>query len=279
MEDKAIKLASREIDRISVLAYEMAGIMLNQEKSAMIKARLEPRLRASRKKSFYEYLNFIESDGGLEERGCFLRALTTNLTKFYREPHHFVDFRENILPSILPRLRSGSRFRIWSSACSTGEEAYSIAFEILDAYGDEALDLDIRILATDINVDVIAKASTACYGTYAVRNLPPRTLKQFFTEVNQKSCIEFRVIEDARSLIRFRELNLLKTWPMSGKFDVIFCRNVLIYFSKTHQEELVYRFANVTKTNARLYLGHSERITGAAKKQFDNIGMTSYVRV
>jgi chemotaxis protein methyltransferase CheR len=272
------KLYPDDIVRIAELALDAAGIVLTDDKSAMIQSRLTPRLLATQARSFKEYLDLIQSDSGRDERDSFLRALTTNLTRFYREPHHFVDFRENFLPSILPSLRQGGRLRVWSSACSTGEEPYSIAFEVLKAFGQEIANLDVRILATDIDRDVVAKASAGVYAEHILRHLPEETRSRFFIAEQSGSDRSFRVAEAPRDLIRFRELNLLKPWPMQGRFDAIFCRNVMIYFTRETQEVLLERFAAVSKPNARLYIGHSERVTGPAQSVFRNIGMTTYMR-
>ncbi len=272
---KAI-LQAADLDRIAALAHKAAGIVITEEKSAMIQARLSPRLRATGTRAFGEYIDFVISEDGHDERGPFIRALTTNLTRFYREPHHFEDFREKLLPSVLPKLRSGGKVRIWSSACSTGEEPYSIAFDILRTIPD-ASSYDIRVLATDIDSDVVAKAKQGRYAERIVKNVPDDVREQFFAMSAQGDGNDYEVVKAAKDLISFRELNLLQQWPIKGPFDTIFCRNVMIYFNRDTQEMLLERFAGLVNNNARLYLGHSERVTGGAQKRFENIGMTTYV--
>lgn len=269
-------LQAADLDRIASLAHQAAGIVITEEKSAMVQARLSPRLRATGTQAFNEYIDFVISDDGREERGPFIRALTTNLTRFYREPHHFTDFRDNLLPSVLPKLKSGGKVRIWSSACSTGEEPYSIAFDIIRTI-PEAASYDIRILATDIDSDVVAKAKQGRYADRIVKNVPDDMREQFFTAANQGGKQDYEVVKAARDLISFRELNLLHNWPIKGPFDAIFCRNVMIYFNRDTQEMLLERFAGLVNDKARLYLGHSERVTGKAQQRFENIGMTTYV--
>jgi len=241
----------------------------------MVQARLSPRLKATKTRAFDEYIDFVMSDNGREERGPFIRALTTNLTRFYREPHHFKDFRENLLPSVLPKLMAGAKVRIWSSACSTGEEPYSIAFDILSVIPD-AKSYDIRILATDIDTDVVAKARAGIYPERIVKNVPDDVRAAYFEKKMVAGSEEYHVIKAVKELITFRELNLLHPWPMRGTFDTIFCRNVMIYFNRDTQEMILERFARMTTDNARLYLGHSERVTGSAQARFENIGMTTY---
>ena len=271
-----VLLQKADLTRIASLAHEAAGIVITEEKSAMVQARLSPRLRATGRKAFGDYIDFVISDKGRDERGPFIRALTTNLTRFYREPHHFTDFREKLLPSLLPRLKQGGRVRIWSAACSTGEEPYSIAFDILRTIPD-ARSYDIRVLATDIDTDVIAKAKTGIYSERIVKHVPDDVREEFFTPAPGRGGEAFCVADAAMELITFRELNLLQHWPIKGPFDAIFCRNVMIYFDRETQEMLLARFAALVNENARLYLGHSERVTGTAQRRFDNTGLTTYV--
>ncbi|MEO1490645.1 MAG: protein-glutamate O-methyltransferase [Pseudomonadota bacterium] len=265
-----------DLDRIAALVHEAAGIVITEEKSAMVQARLSPRLRATGTKAFGEYIDFVTSDAGRDERGPFIRALTTNLTRFYREPHHFTDFREKLLPSLLPRLKKGGKVRIWSSACSTGEEPYSIAFDILRTIPDAAK-YDIRVLATDIDSDVVAQAKQGRYAERIVKNVPDDLRNSFFTAAGAGAAREHCVVQAAKDLITFRELNLLHPWPVKGPFDAIFCRNVMIYFNRDTQEMLLERFAALVNDHARLYLGHSERVTGKAQARFENTGMTTYI--
>jgi chemotaxis protein methyltransferase CheR len=209
-------------------------------------------------KTFTEYCAFVALESSVDEQQEMLRALTTNVTRFFREPHHFDDLRANILEPMADKVRAGGRLRLWSAASSSGQEPYSMAFTVLSVWPNAA-DLDIRILGTDIDTNVLATGRAAVYDESLLEGIPPAARNQYF-ERDASDRRAFRVCEAARSMVAFRELNLNgPSWPMKGPFDAIFCRNVVIYFDEPTQERVWNRFAPLVAPHGRLYVGHSER--------------------
>jgi len=207
-------------------------------------------------KSFQDYLQRVERDQG-EEWDAFINALTTNLTAFFREPHHFPLLRDHVL-SLRKR-----PLRLWCSAASTGEEPYTMAMTMVDAFG--SFKPPVQIIATDIDTNVLSKAEAGIYPLDRVEKLPPETLKRFFLKGSGNNAGYVQVRKELRDLISFRQLNLLDAhWPISGLFDVIFCRNVMIYFDKDTQYKILKRFAPMLETHGLLFAGHSESLHHAA---------------
>jgi chemotaxis protein methyltransferase CheR len=206
------------------------------------------------------------------ERNRMVAALTTNFTRFFREGHHFNHLKTEALPPLLSSLRQGRRLRIWSAGCSNGQEPYTIAMSLLEVMPDAA-SYDVRILATDINTDVLAQAEAGVYDESALADVPAAFRERWFERAGEKR----RVKDEVRNLIAFRQLNLIQpTWPMRGQFEIIFCRNVAIYFDEETQERLWSRFAQVLLPGSYLYIGHSERVSGPAAPAFSGIGITTY---
>jgi chemotaxis protein methyltransferase CheR len=206
-----------------------------------------------------------------------LNALTTNVTRFFREPHHFDHLRDHVIGPRLDYLKRGGRMRLWSAACSTGQEPYSIALTILSLLPD-APNLDIKILATDIDSKVVAQARQGSYGPELVEPIPA-DFRTRWMERDPVRSGQWRVGEAARSLIAFKELNLIGAWPVKGPFDAIFCRNVVIYFDEPTQETIWSRFAPLLGDGGRLYIGHSERVTGPSASGYASDGLTVYRRL
>lgn len=252
------------------------GIVLPDSKRPLMVSRLSKRLRALGLSSFGQYRALVESGDGADEIGRMITSLTTNVTRFFREGQHFDHLAASVLPALIGRARDGGRVRLWSAGCSTGEEAYSLAFTILDIC-PEAETLDIRILATDIDPNVLNTARTGTYPEQAVRALPA-AMRNRFIRVSRDGGNEIAVADEARRLISFRELNLLRDWPFSGTFDVIMCRNVVIYFDAPTQDTLWRRFAGALPAGGRLYIGHSERVSASGRDYLEIDGITSYRR-
>jgi chemotaxis protein methyltransferase CheR len=245
-----------DFERVRSLIYAGAGISLSPAKRDMVYSRLARRLRAVRIGSFGEYLDRVES-GDPEECEAFTNALTTNLTAFFREPHHF--------PVLADYLRQAGRTRpltIWCSAASTGEEPYSIAMTVVETFG--TFSPPVRILASDVDTQVLATAEGGEYGADRVEKMEPGRLKQFFLRGKGANADRVRVRNELRSLITFRRINLLEeTWPIRGPLDVIFCRNVMIYFDKQTQLAVLERFAPLLRPDGLLFAGHSESFHNA----------------
>lgn len=268
-------LTDSDFRSISALLEKAAGINLSPSKKTLVYSRLVKRLRLAGTTTFAEYRTLLERDS--TERQKMVEALTTNTTSFYRERHHFNHLKDLLINQLIPAARQGRRVRIWSAACSTGEEPYSIAFTVLSVLPQGSGDLDLKILATDINSTVVEKARTGIYGSSAIETLPPGTRQRFFEKVTGSNGVEVAVCRAARDLISFRTLNLQEAWPMNGAFDVIFCRNVMIYFSPETQSRLWQRFGSVMPQGGILYIGHSERVTGPAAQSLINIAPTTYM--
>lgn len=272
----ALALTEDEFRRIAAIADRTAGLSIPATKRTMVQSRLVRRLRATGRASFADYLALFDGAGCTEEIPYLISALTTNVSSFFREEHHFQTLRSDILPGLLERARRAERVRLWSAGCSTGQEPYSIAMEILDA-DPKAANYDLRILATDIDRAVLARARTGLYSDAQTEAIPAPALKRWTEPAPDGG--ERRVSEAVRRLVSFRYLNLIEPWPMSGTFDVVFCRNVVIYFSEATQEALWPRFAQLIRPGGSLFLGHSERVHEPAATGFAPTGVTSYRRL
>jgi chemotaxis protein methyltransferase CheR len=260
----------RNFVMIANLLRERSGIHLSEGKVNLVYSRLAKRLRKLGLESFDAYCVFVESEAGAGERDEMIAALTTNVTRFFREPHHFDHLREKVLERVIADARRGARVRFWSSACSSGEEPYSIALTLLDLFPDAAKH-DIRILATDIDPNVLAKARAGIYRNEAVAPIPPKLRDRWMTR--QDDGLGWSVKSEVQNLITFNSLNLIGPWPMRGPFEVIFCRNVVIYFESATQTEIWQRFRGLLAPQGRLYVGHSERVDG---DEFRSDGLTVY---
>lgn len=248
------------------------GLHLTEAKKDLVYSRLAKRLRQLGLPDFAAYCSLIESPAGADERIEMLSALTTNVTHFFREGHHFQTLRAEALPSLIAAARGGRRVRLWSAGCSAGQEPYSMAFTLLDLCPDAAR-LDIRILATDVDPAIVARAKAGVYDGEEAQSLPDTARERYLERVSPG---RFRIGDEARQLIRFGELNLIRDWPFAGPFDVIFCRNVAIYFDKETQSRLWNRFADVLAPGGLLCIGHSERLAGPAASRLEAAGVTTY---
>jgi chemotaxis protein methyltransferase CheR len=258
--------------KIAAMLHGDAGIALPDDKATLVYSRLAKRLRALGLKSFKDYCALVAGAGGLDERQRMLAALTTNVTRFFREPHHFDHLRDEVMPTLARRARDGGRVRIWSAACSSGQEPYSAAMAVLAGL-PEASGLDVRLLATDIDPNVLGEGREGVYATTLLTGIPD-DLRRRWTEPWGAGRV--RLADEVRDLVSFRELNLIGDWPMAGRFDAIFCRNVAIYFDDATQARLWERLAGKLAPGGVLYIGHSERVAGPAAQVLEPIGVTAY---
>jgi chemotaxis protein methyltransferase CheR len=263
-----------DFHQIAQLVHSEAGIVLTETKANLVYSRLAKRLRTIGLRSFRDYCALIVGVEGADEHQAMIAAMTTNVTRFFRESHHFDYLKKRVLPSLLEAARKGGKVRIWSAGTSSGEEAYSIALTILDIM-PEAAGLNVRILATDIDPEMLRRGKAGLYQIHQVAEIPAEQRKRWFHPVMQGEDGEFEVAPALRTLVRFKELNLLYEWPMSGRFDVIFCRNVMIYFDDDTQNEVWSRFSGVLQPGGILCIGHSERIS-MANHPFELVGQTVY---
>ncbi|WP_088624157.1 protein-glutamate O-methyltransferase CheR [Oceanicola sp. 22II-s10i] len=266
-------LSPRAFSTLAQLVQEEAGILLQPGKTAMVQSRLRSRLRALGLPDFDAYVRHVCSEAGGAERRQMLSALTTNVSHFFREMHHFEILRLTALPPLIARARQGGRVRLWSAGCSTGQEPYSIAMELLKLAPDIGR-FDLRILASDIDAAVLATAEGGRYGPTQVQGIPVTMQEKFLSPAaaDGTRCVS----EEVRELVRFRELNLIRAWPMAAAFDIIFCRNVVIYFDQATQLRLWPRFRAAISHDGWLFLGHSERIPDQAAGLFRPAGLTAY---
>ena len=269
MEQGDFSLSEREFARIKARVYSVAGISLSDAKRTLVVSRLSKIVRALRLPSFDAYVDYLERGGTAQDGQDFVNALTTNLTRFYREDHHFEHLRTYVGELMASRPR-GTRLRIWSAGCSTGQEPYTIGMDLLAAH-PELKRLDFKILATDIDTAVLAKAAAGVYPENELSGLSAERAR--YLERGGDGTI--RVPAAVRELVSFKPLNLIGAWPMKGPFDAIFCRNVAIYFDKPTQGEVFGRFSKLMAPEGFLYIGHSENL-GSGGDGFRLVGKTIY---
>jgi chemotaxis protein methyltransferase CheR len=259
---------------LRALVKEHTGIHLTEQKRELVYGRLSRRLRALGLESFRAYRELLERNEG-DELVQFCNAITTNLTSFFREAHHFQYLREQLLSPRAADPKGPRRLRFWSAGCSTGEEPYSLAMTVHEALPD-ARRWDIRILATDLDTEVLAKGTRGIYEEERVRGMSAERLGRFFRK-DDSATQGCSVTQELRDLITFRELNLMHTLPMKGPFDAIFCRNVVIYFDKDTQRQLFARIAQLQRPGDILFLGHSENLFRVCE-DYTLVGKTIYRR-
>lgn len=254
------------------MVMEETGISLSDEKTDLVYGRLARRLRKLNLDNFDQYCNLLKDEPG-EELVEFVNSITTNLTSFFREQHHFEYLSGTALKYLLKERQHERRLRIWSAGCSTGEEPYSIAMTVMETVPNIA-NWDIKILATDIDTNVLSTASAGVYEQKRIEGIDNvRKRKWFLKSKNNSESDKVRVDPALRDLITFKPLNLMGDWPMQGQFDILFCRNVVIYFNKETQRVLFDRYANILKDDGYMFIGHSESLYKVTDK-FSLIGHT-----
>ena len=264
-----IQLSENHFKKISDLVYRSSGITLKTGKESLVRARLMKRLRARGMPSVKDYLGYIDSEQGRQELALFIDVMTTNKTSFFREAEHFNYLRDQVLPEL-----NGNRLRFWSAACSSGEEPFTLAIWLREHMPD--IDSkDILILATDISIRMLEKAHQAVYPATTVQDLPSPQFKKYFINLKGQQGGGYRVVDEVRSMVRLAWLNLLEAWPMKGPFNVIFCRNVMIYFDRPTQQKLINRFWELLEPGGYLFVGHSEGLS-ALKHKFRYMRPATY---
>ena len=271
-------MTNANFDFIAKVANEKTGIQLGMHKRDMIYSRIVRRIRSLKMRTFTEYCDYLQANQA-DEMTDFINAITTNLTSFFREKHHFDYLSQTVIPEITAKKLAKKTFRVWSAGCSSGEEPYSIAMTLHKGFRDSP-GWDIKVLATDLDTNVVSHGKTGVYVSDRVDGLPPSIIKKNFSEIPSPAGrgSSFEVSPHLRKYITFNRLNLLGDWPMKGKFDVIFCRNVVIYFNKDTQRILFDRYADMLKPNGYLFIGHSETLHGVTKR-FESLGRTIYRKI
>lgn len=276
---REFEFSDEDFRALRSLVREVTGITLSEAKRELVYGRLSRRLRVLGLSSFRQYRELLSGPQGKDELSEFANAVTTNLTSFFREAHHFEYLREQLLLPLAGAAGRGPRVRIWSAGCSTGEEPYSIAMTIAETLPDWHR-RDIRILATDLDTEVLARASAGVYGEERVAGMSSRRLSTWFTRLNpnDRGRAMYRIDPRLAGLVTFRQLNLMHPLPMRGPLDVIFCRNVIIYFDKETQRQMFRRLAPLQRPGDLLFLGHSEGLFKVSS-DWSLVGRTVYRRV
>ncbi|MBZ0070727.1 MAG: protein-glutamate O-methyltransferase [Gammaproteobacteria bacterium] len=275
LEAREFHFTDQNFELLRRIAFEHTGIVLGENKRQMMYGRLARRIRQLGLDSFDAYCARLEQDAD-SELGELINAITTNLTSFFRENHHFEHLARAALPEVMAANAATRRLRIWSAGCSTGEEAYSIAMTLAETANLSGW--DARILATDIDTNVVATADTGIYAADRVQGMDPKRVKRWFERGTGETAGRLRVTRPLRERIAFRPLNLLGSWPLRGPFDIIFCRNVVIYFDKETQRKLFARYADILAPHGYLYIGHSETLFKISDR-FRPVGGTIYRKI
>lgn len=265
--DREFPMTEEDFWSLSKLAYQHTGIVLAEHKKNLVYGRLSRRIRNLGLANFNDYIELIK-DGQHNEFDAFLNAITTNLTSFFREMHHFDFLRDTVFPELLRK--KDSKIRIWSAGCSTGDEPYSISMTLADHFKNPG---KVKILATDLDANVLQHGRLGVYDQARVEGLPKELLRRHFRRDRENGSV--LVKDHIKEPVVFNRLNLLAEWPMKGQFDVIFCRNVLIYFDKETQAKLINRYTGCLKSRGYLIIGHSENISRLSN-DFEFIGQTIY---
>lgn len=266
-------LSDKQFSTIASIAHSEAGLVLVQSKASMISARLTKRVKELNLNGFDAYFQLLESSRRMEELPNLLSALTTNVSHFFREEHHFETLKNDIIPDLKNKSKAGEKIRIWSAGSSNGQELYSISMTLIEAF-PEVHKYDVRLLGTDIDPKVIETAKKHRYQKSQLKGLTEDRVKKFFTPTEDDNIVQ--VCDAVVKNVSFRELNLISDWPMKHKFDVIFCRNVVIYFDEATQRKLWSRFEKVMKPDAWLFVGHSERVQDTSNSNLKSAGITAY---
>lgn len=263
-----------DFNRLRKISRKHTGILVPDEKFDMFYSRLSKRVRKLSLSSFKQYIDYLRANPGLEFAE-FINALTTNMTSFFRENHHFDYLEKNVIPEYWSREHKVGQFRVWSAGCSSGEEPYSIAMVLAERFPPG---WEIKILATDVDTQVLNKAAGGVYSTDQARGISRQRMQRWCQKGVGANSGKIKIKPEIRQLIVFRQLNLMSEWPISGTFDVIFCRNVLIYFDRETKEKLAVRFRRHIKPGGHLFIGHSESLQ-QSDAGFQPMGHTIYKKI
>jgi len=272
-EEREFPMTVDDYNSIVKLSAEYTGIALNESKKNMIYSRLARRIRDLKLKNFTEYISYLTKHKD-DELSDFVNTITTNLTSFFRESHHFDYLSSKVISELKRKHQTDQRIRIWSAGCSSGQEPYSIAMSLQRAGFPSSW--DVKILATDLDSNVLQKGKTAIYDQEDIDGVDEKYIKGYILQSDKNS--DIRIKDTIRKYVTFKRLNLFEPWPMKGPFDVIFCRNVVIYFDKPTQRQLFDKYADMLDVGGYLFIGHSENLHGICDR-FEHLGHTIYRKI
>ncbi|AHF00978.1 chemotaxis protein CheR [Thiomicrospira aerophila AL3] len=264
----------QDFKRVRTMVYEFAGIDLSDSKRNLVYNRLAKRIRFLGLDSFKGYLDFVEAQGE-EEFVTLINAITTNLTFFFRENHHFEYLAQSVIPFLLKKNATSKKIRIWSAGCSTGEEPYSIAVVLKETVPSG---WDAKVIATDLDTNVLDTGRQGVYAIDRLKGVEQARIKRWFMKGTGANEGFVRVKPELQEMITFGQVNLMQDWPIKGPVDVIFCRNVVIYFDKPTQSRLFNRYADVLANEGHLFIGHSESLNKITDR-FELLGQTIYRKI
>lgn len=274
MSEREFDFTEKDFLRVKKVVYDFAGIDLNDSKKNLVYNRLAKRIRFLDMNSFSGYLDYVEEQGEAEFVHL-INAITTNLTFFFRENHHFEYLANQVIPMLLEKNKASKKIRIWSAGCSTGEEPYSIAIVLKEVVPQG---WDARVLATDLDTNVVQTGQTGVYKIDRLKGVSDERKKRWFLKGSGAREGYVRVKPELQQIIDFGQINLMNEWPIRDAIDVIFCRNVVIYFDKETQARLFDRYANLLPDNGHLFIGHSESLYKVCDR-FELLGQTIYRKI
>jgi len=277
MQDREFSFSRKNFDFLRKISNKTTGIVVSDDKFDMFYSRLSRRVRHLGLANFDEYCDFIENNNDKDELTELINSVTTNLTSFFREQHHFDYLKNSVVPELLVKNKTDKRIRVWSSGCSTGEEPYSLAITLLESLQSRE-NWQFHLDATDVDSNVLAKAQSGVYLQSSLNGVSKQCLRTWFQRGTGVNSDKVRVKSIARSMIDFHELNLAGRWTVPDVKDIIFCRNVIIYFDKNFKKKLVDQYADVLKVGGYLFIGHSESLFNITDR-FELIGKTIYRKV
>lgn len=272
MSQQEFAFTDKDFNRVRQVVHAHAGIHLADSKQNLVYNRLARRLRALGFHDFQSYLNYVEGEGQADEFTHLINAITTNLTFFFRENHHFEFLAHDLVPKLLRDNAASRKIRVWSAGCSTGEEPYSLAITLKESVPSG---WDVRIDATDLDTNVLETGRAGVYNIDSLKGVPPERVKRWFLRGSGANSGLVKAKPELGEIIRFQQLNLMLDWPWNEPFDVIFCRNVVIYFDKPTQQRLFARYHQAMKPHGHLFIGHSESLYKVSD-QFKLLGKTIY---
>lgn len=274
MEEREFQFSDQDFQRVKRIVYDYAGIDLNDSKKNLVYNRLAKRIRFLDLDSFKDYLDYVEKMGK-EEFVHLINAITTNLTFFFREIHHFEYLEKTVIPELLKVNAASKKIRVWSAGCSTGEEPYSIAIVLKEAV---PAGWDAKVIATDLDSNVVQTGRDGVYAIDRLKGVSEPRKKRWFLKGKGAMEGKVKVKKELQEMIQFGQLNLMEDWPIKDSIDVIFCRNVVIYFDKPTQSRLFNRYAERLPMGGHLFVGHSESLYNVCDR-FELLGKTIYKRI